>query len=62
MTFINLNEVVRAADALINAYGIEEAVEKARLIETDTALPLFASAVRDELEQRLARERLCSSG
>lgn len=57
-----MNEIRRAADALANAYGIELALEKARLIEVDSVVPDFARQVREELEARIAqkaRPRVC---
>ncbi|WP_457936128.1 hypothetical protein [Mesorhizobium sp. 10J20-29] len=47
-------DVSRAVDALVSAYGIGKALEKARLAETDSVVPDFAKAVREELEKVFA--------
>ncbi len=53
----NPEEVARAADALINAYGGREALGKARLIEATSVVPEFAAAVRENLEARCEQKR-----
>lgn len=57
MISVNPDEVARAADALINAYGGREALGKARLIEVTSIVPEFATAVRENLEARCEQKQ-----
>jgi hypothetical protein len=53
---IDPTEVARAADLLQQAYG-DDALERARRIESQAKSPQFAAAVTAEIERRLRKSQ-----